>query len=82
MVREGEVIVFRVRTDRTDAGGIYGRQLGVQHFHIADVVYEDRLFQDHHEALAVHLDGDDHAVERELTYCRVSLHTHEYPSIQ
>jgi hypothetical protein len=50
----------------------------VQHLHVANVVDEDRLFQYDDQALAVHLHGDDHAVECELAYRRMSLLVHEY----
>ena len=68
-MREGEVVVLRIRTDRADAGRVYGCKLRVQHLHVADVVYEHRLFQYHDQSLAIHLHSDDHAVKCELAYC-------------
>lgn len=40
----------------------------MQHLHVADVVYEHRLFQYYDQSLAIHLHGDDHAVKCELAY--------------
>lgn len=40
----------------------------MQHLHVADVVDEGDLFQDHNQTFPVHLDSHDHAVEGELAY--------------